>query len=62
VELGCFNVPLHRIYLKSDLITGPVIVGVRHNLPFEGVSLLLGNDLKRDGSPLATGNTTDWLY
>jgi hypothetical protein len=33
------------IYLKSDLITGPVIVGVRHNLPFEAVSLLLGNDL-----------------
>jgi hypothetical protein len=31
--------------IKSDLITGPVIVGVRHNLPFEGVSLLLGNDL-----------------
>jgi hypothetical protein len=45
VELGCFNVSLHRIYLKSDLITGPVIVVVRHNLPFEGVSLLLGNDL-----------------
>jgi hypothetical protein len=45
VELCCFNVPLHRIYLKSDLVTGPVIVGVRHNLPFEGDSLLLGNDL-----------------
>ncbi|VDI32217.1 Hypothetical predicted protein [Mytilus galloprovincialis] len=23
VELGCIDVPLHRIYLKSDLITGP---------------------------------------
>jgi hypothetical protein len=45
VELGRFNVPLHSIYLKSDLVTGPVIVGVRHNLPFEGDSLLLGNDL-----------------
>ncbi|VDI50321.1 Hypothetical predicted protein [Mytilus galloprovincialis] len=33
VELGCIDVPLHRIYLKSDLITGPVIVGVRPNLP-----------------------------
>jgi hypothetical protein len=32
-EVGCFYVPLHRIYLKSDLVTGPVIVGVRHNLP-----------------------------
>ena len=39
------TVPLHRIYLKSDLITGPVIVCVRHNLPFEGVLLLLGIDL-----------------
>ena len=36
VELGCFNIRLHRIYLKSDLNTGPVIVGV---------SLLLCNDL-----------------
>ncbi|VDI36073.1 Hypothetical predicted protein [Mytilus galloprovincialis] len=38
VELGCIDVPLHRIYLKSDLITGPVIVGVRPNLPVEGVT------------------------
>ncbi|VDI72326.1 Hypothetical predicted protein [Mytilus galloprovincialis] len=48
VELGCINVPLHRIYLKSDLITGPGIVGVRPNLPVEGVTLLLGNDLARN--------------
>ncbi|VDI20005.1 Hypothetical predicted protein [Mytilus galloprovincialis] len=39
VELGCIDVPLHRIYLKSDLITGPVI-RVLH--------LLLGNDLARN--------------
>ena len=45
VELGIIDVPLHRIYLKSDLITGPVIVGVRPTLPVQGVSLLLGNDL-----------------
>ena len=44
VELGVIDVPLHRIYLKSDLITGPVIVGVRPTLPVQGVSLLLGND------------------
>ncbi|VDI00377.1 Hypothetical predicted protein [Mytilus galloprovincialis] len=48
VELGCIDVPLHRIYLKSDLITGPVVVGVRPNLPVEGVTLLLGNDLARN--------------
>jgi len=43
--------------IKSDLITGPVIVGVRHNLSFEGVSLLLGNDLagiKVVAEPIAT--------
>jgi hypothetical protein len=31
--------------MKSDLITGPVIVRVRPILPVQGVSLLLGNDL-----------------
>jgi hypothetical protein len=45
VELGIIDVPLHRIYQKSDSITGPVIVGVRPTLPIQGVSLLLGNDL-----------------
>ena len=45
VELCVIDVPLHKIYLKSDLITGPVIVGVRSTLPVQGVSLLLGNDL-----------------
>ena len=59
VELGRVDVPLHRIYLKSDLITGPVIVGVRHNLPVEGVSMLLGNDLAKNkvvAEPIVTHN------
>ena len=37
--------PLHTIYLESDLVTGPVVVGVRPCFPIEGVSFLLGNDL-----------------
>ena len=41
VELGLINVPLHNIHLKSDLVTGPVIVGVRPNLSFESVSFLI---------------------
>ena len=45
VELGFAHAPLHKIYLKSDLVTGPVEVGVRPAFPMEGVSLLLGNDL-----------------
>ena len=31
--------------MKSDLVTGPVVVGVAPTLPVEGVSLFLGNDL-----------------
>jgi hypothetical protein len=48
--------------IKSDLITGPVIVGVRHNLPFEGDSLLLGNDLagkKVVAEPIATNEPAE---
>lgn len=45
VEFGVNDVPLHRICSKSDLITGPVTVGVRPTLSVPGVPLLLGNDL-----------------
>ena len=48
VECGFVNVPLHNIYLSSDLVTGPVAVGTRTYLPFKGVHLLLGNDLAGD--------------
>ena len=48
VECGFVNVPLHNIYLSSDLIKGPVAVGIRQSLPFKGVHLLLGNDLAGD--------------
>ena len=39
------NVPLHQIFLQSELVSGPVIVGIRPTLPVEGISLILGNDL-----------------
>ena len=48
VERGFINVPLHNIYLSSDLVTGLVAVGIRPSLPFKGVHLLLGNDLAGD--------------
>ena len=48
VECGFVNVPVHNIYLSSDLITGPVAVGIRPPLPFIGVHLLLSNDLAGD--------------
>ena len=57
VECGFVNVPLHNIYLSSDLVIGPVAVGIRQTLPFKGVHLLLGNDLAGDKvvlNPLVT--------
>ena len=48
VECGFVTVPLHNIYLSSDLVSGPVAVGIRPSLPFKGVHLLLGNDLAGD--------------
>ena len=45
VELGIFNVPLHKICLRSPLVNGPVVLGVRHSLPVQGVDIILGNDL-----------------
>ena len=41
----CVNVPLHKVNLVSNLVTGSVVVGTRPTLPIKGVSLLLGNDL-----------------
>ena len=38
-------VPHYTVYLSSNLVSGPVKVGVQSSLPFEGVQLILGNDL-----------------
>ena len=35
VECGFVNVPLHNIYLSSDLVYGPLSVGIRQTLPFK---------------------------
>ena len=40
--------PLHTVYLKSSLVTGPVKVGIQPSLPFEGVHLILRNDLAEE--------------
>ena len=42
---GVNRVTLHHINIKSDLFSGPAIVGVQSEFPVEGISLLLGNDL-----------------
>jgi len=45
IEMTFLKVPLHKVHLISDLITGDVIVGVQSSLPVPGISFILGNDL-----------------
>jgi hypothetical protein len=45
IGMDIISVPLHKIKLKSDLVSGTVVVGVRPELPVKGVTMLLGNDL-----------------
>ncbi|KAL2099462.1 hypothetical protein ACEWY4_005942 [Coilia grayii] len=41
-------IPLHKLNLKSELVTGEVVLGVVPSLPVEGIHVLLGNDLASD--------------
>ena len=45
VEIGVLEVPLHEVNIKSSLINGTIVIGMRPSLPVEGISLILGNDL-----------------
>ena len=45
VELGVVSAPLHVVNLKTKLVSGPVMLGIRPSLPVQKVSLILGNDL-----------------
>jgi len=40
--MDVMRVPLHH---QSDLVSSPIVVGVRSSLPVNGASLILGNDL-----------------
>ncbi|XP_076047320.1 uncharacterized protein LOC143028843 [Oratosquilla oratoria] len=39
------TVPLCKLFLRTELLSRPVLVGVGETLPVEGVSFLLGNDI-----------------
>ena len=43
--MGALEVPFHEVNIKSSLINGNIIIGMRPALPVEGISLILGNDL-----------------
>ncbi|KAG7165829.1 hypothetical protein Hamer_G026670, partial [Homarus americanus] len=42
---GVINVPLCRVYLRTQLVTGWVTIGVQDCFPVTGVTFLLGNDI-----------------
>ena len=44
-EMGILEVPLHEVNIKSSLINGNIVIGMRPSLPVEGISLILRNDL-----------------
>ena len=48
VEMGILEVPLHEVNIKSSLINGNIVIGMRSSLPLVGISLTLGNDLAGD--------------
>ena len=52
VELETVSVPLHKVILNCNIVSGPVILGVRHSLPVKGIDLILGNDLAGEKGPL----------
>ena len=41
IKGGCVNVPLNKVNLVSNLVTGSVVVDTRPTLSIKGVSLLL---------------------
>lgn len=58
-----FSSPLHKVTLACGFVEGDVDVGVRSQLPVEGVHMILGNDLAgckvwADGNPNIFKNPT----
>lgn len=45
IGAGCVKVPLHNIYLQTDIVMGNVCVGICPELPVEGMDIILGNNL-----------------
>ena len=43
--MGVLEVPLHEVNIKSSLINGNTVIGMKPSLAVEGISLILINDL-----------------
>ena len=44
-EMGILKVPLYEVNIKSSLLNGNILIGMRPSLHVEGISLTLRNDL-----------------
>jgi hypothetical protein len=62
VDPGFHNVPLHHIKLKSNFVSGQVVVGVGPTLPVENISLLFVIDMAGDKVIMAPIITEDPSY
>jgi len=45
IGLKTMQMPLHQVELSSDMVSAPIVVGLRPSLPVQGTSLILGNDV-----------------
>lgn len=45
IGLNVLSVPLHKIMLSSQLVSGEVVIGVRPSFPVDGVDIIMGNNL-----------------
>lgn len=45
IEMGRMRQPVHRVHLRSELVTGFFPVAVCNELPVRGIAFLMGNDV-----------------
>ena len=62
VDPGFHSVPLHHIKLKSNFVSGQVVVGVRPTLPVEDIALLFGIEMAGDKVIMAPIISEDPIY
>lgn len=46
IEMGFVPVPLHRVHVSSDMVTGFFKVGVRSEFPIYGIDFIMGTTLQ----------------
>ena len=54
--MSVLRAPLHTVFLRSSIVSGPLKIEVRARLPVRGVALILGNDLAVFPTPEVVDN------